>query len=84
MHHTHMQAGLVQALLCVDQGGRGGAGGVGVTSCGHLFAVTRVQWYPADTGLFATASLDGTVKLWDANEAQVGRWVGSRRVGMWV
>ncbi|KAI8817947.1 WD40-repeat-containing domain protein [Fimicolochytrium jonesii] len=36
----------------------------------HTFAVTSVQWYPTDTGLFITGSMDSTVKVWDTNAMQ--------------
>ncbi|KAI8877772.1 excision repair cross-complementing rodent repair deficiency, complementation group 8-like protein [Backusella circina FSU 941] len=31
----------------------------------HEYAVTSVHWYPFDTGMFVTSSLDRTVKLYD-------------------
>jgi WD40 repeat protein len=34
---------------------------------GHAHAVTAVQWYPLDTGLFVSGSADGTVRVWDTN-----------------
>jgi len=34
----------------------------------HSFAISSAGWYPVDTGLLFTASMDGTVKLWDTNE----------------
>ena len=37
----------------------------------HRHAVTCVQWFPQDTGLFATSGFDGVVKLWDTNQMQV-------------
>jgi DNA excision repair protein ERCC-8 len=33
----------------------------------HRFYVTSVEWYPFDTGAFISSSMDGTVKIWDAN-----------------
>ncbi len=33
----------------------------------HRFLVSCVCWYPMDTGLFLTGSLDQTIKVWDAN-----------------
>jgi DNA excision repair protein ERCC-8 len=33
----------------------------------HEFAVTSVQWYPFDTGMFVSSSTDCTVKVWDTN-----------------
>jgi len=37
----------------------------------HKFSVTSVAWYPIDTGLFVTAGLDGCVRVWDTNAAEV-------------
>jgi DNA excision repair protein ERCC-8 len=37
----------------------------------HRKAVTCVQWFPQDTGLFATGGLDSFVKLWDTNSLTV-------------
>ncbi|KAJ2538302.1 hypothetical protein GGF49_005999, partial [Coemansia sp. RSA 1853] len=34
---------------------------------GHTNTVTSVEWYPVDNGMFSTASLDHTVKIWDAH-----------------
>lgn len=34
----------------------------------HRGVVSAVQWFPHDTGLFATTGHDGLVKLWDTNE----------------
>eukprot|EP00736_Rhodelphis_marinus_P003662 Rmarinus@m.21955 len=34
---------------------------------GHLFCVTSVGWYPSDTGMFYSSSMDKTVKVWDTN-----------------
>jgi DNA excision repair protein ERCC-8 len=34
---------------------------------GHSGQVTDVHWFPADAGMFSTSSVDGTLKLWDAN-----------------
>ncbi|KAI8895434.1 WD40-repeat-containing domain protein [Globomyces pollinis-pini] len=33
----------------------------------HESRVTSVDWYPFDTGLFTTASIDGKLKVWDTN-----------------
>ncbi|KAJ2715129.1 hypothetical protein H4R19_001371 [Coemansia spiralis] len=33
---------------------------------GHSRIVSSVAWYPVDSGLFATASFDGTLCIWDA------------------
>ncbi|KNC99014.1 uncharacterized protein SPPG_05964 [Spizellomyces punctatus DAOM BR117] len=37
---------------------------------GHQYSVTGVHWFPTDTGLFTTSSMDGTVKVWDTNVMQ--------------
>ncbi|SCU78590.1 LANO_0A03400g1_1 [Lachancea nothofagi CBS 11611] len=37
----------------------------------HTFSITRVQWYPADNGLFFTGSNDQKVNIWDTNAFQV-------------
>ncbi|KAJ3029654.1 DNA excision repair protein ERCC-8, partial [Rhizophlyctis rosea] len=37
---------------------------------GHRYSVTGVQWFPFDTGLFTTSSMDCKVKVWDANVLQ--------------
>ncbi|XP_078169203.1 WD repeat-containing protein ATCSA-1-like isoform X2 [Carex rostrata] len=37
----------------------------------HKFGISSAIWYPIDTGLFITASLDHYVKLWDTNSTQV-------------
>jgi WD repeat-containing protein 70 len=34
---------------------------------GHTMAVTAAQWHPQEKDLVMTASLDGTVRLWDLN-----------------
>ncbi|KAI8050473.1 WD40-repeat-containing domain protein [Syncephalis plumigaleata] len=34
----------------------------------HGRAVTRVSWYPFDTGMFISSSFDGKIKVWDTNE----------------
>ncbi|GJP48469.1 hypothetical protein CLOM_g7747 [Closterium sp. NIES-68] len=36
----------------------------------HSLAVAGVAWYPVDTGLFLSGSLDGLVKLWDTHSLQ--------------
>ncbi|KAK0416978.1 hypothetical protein QR680_012781 [Steinernema hermaphroditum] len=33
----------------------------------HKYAVTSCQWFPIDSSVFASASIDRKVKLWDAN-----------------
>ncbi|THD18578.1 hypothetical protein D915_010769 [Fasciola hepatica] len=37
----------------------------------NLSPVICVQWYPVDSGLFFTASVDKRIRLWDANKFQV-------------
>lgn len=34
---------------------------------GHSGQVTDVHWFPSDAGMFSTSSVDGSLKLWDAN-----------------
>ena len=41
------------------------------SSDAHRHAVTAVQWFPHDTGCFASAGAEGAVKLWDTNELLV-------------
>eukprot|EP00271_Cylindrocystis_brebissonii_P016955 TRINITY_DN4208_c0_g1_i1.p1 TRINITY_DN4208_c0_g1~~TRINITY_DN4208_c0_g1_i1.p1 ORF type:complete len:473 (-),score=64.84 TRINITY_DN4208_c0_g1_i1:396-1814(-) len=36
----------------------------------HRFAISSVQWYPVDTGLFVAASFDKTISVWDTNTQQ--------------
>ncbi|OQR76587.1 DNA excision repair protein ERCC-8-like [Tropilaelaps mercedesae] len=33
----------------------------------HAFSVETVQWYPLDTGVFASSGMDRNFKLWDTN-----------------
>lgn len=41
----------------------------------HKHSVSTVQWYPVDTGMFVTGSMDHTVKVWDTNAmASVLSW----------
>ncbi|KAI9223881.1 WD40-repeat-containing domain protein [Blastocladiella britannica] len=35
---------------------------------GHRHAVTAVAWFPSDSGMFFTGSVDETVRVWDTNE----------------
>lgn len=37
----------------------------------HRFLITKCQWYPQDTSMFLSSSMDRTVKLWDANNMKV-------------
>ena len=37
----------------------------------HTAMVTRVQWYPHDSGAFVSSGMDGEVKLWDTNALEV-------------
>ena len=38
---------------------------------GHTAAVTGADWYPVDSGLFMSCSIDWTAKLWDTNALTV-------------
>ncbi|CAH1243109.1 ERCC8 [Branchiostoma lanceolatum] len=33
----------------------------------HKYSVETVRWYPHDTGLFTSSSMDKTLKVWDTN-----------------
>ena len=35
---------------------------------GWSYAISVVQWYPHDTGIFTTSSVDRTLRVWDTNE----------------
>lgn len=37
----------------------------------HSHAVSRVQWYPQDTGVFTSSGMDKVIKIWDTNESCV-------------
>ena len=37
----------------------------------HKHSVETVQWYPNDTGMFLSSSVDNTLKVWDTNALQV-------------
>ena len=34
---------------------------------GHAAPISKVQWYPVDTGAFLSTSMDGTMLIWDTN-----------------
>ncbi|KAI9142580.1 WD40-repeat-containing domain protein [Paraphysoderma sedebokerense] len=36
----------------------------------HRYQITGINWYPFDTGLFTTSSMDQTIKVWDTNSLQ--------------
>lgn len=63
------------ALSAADGAGTGTDMGLGLGSRGpppaslpgHVSAVTTLQWYPLDTGLFVSGAADGTVRVWDTN-----------------
>ncbi|KAK9469732.1 WD40-repeat-containing domain protein [Lipomyces arxii] len=40
---------------------------------GHVAEITCAKWNPADGELFATSSLDSTVRIWDANVRRTHR-----------
>lgn len=37
----------------------------------HKHSVETVQWYPKDTGMFLSSSVDQTLRVWDTNALQV-------------
>ncbi|EDO36406.1 predicted protein [Nematostella vectensis] len=37
----------------------------------HRSSIETVQWYPHDSGMFLTSSVDRTLKVWDTNALQV-------------
>jgi WD40 repeat protein len=39
---------------------------------GHVAALTDGQWHPRDRKYFMTASLDGSVRIWDVDSKPVG------------
>ncbi|KAI9344204.1 WD40-repeat-containing domain protein [Zopfochytrium polystomum] len=41
-----------------------------VGGTGHKFSITGVNWYPLDTGLFTSSSMDCTIKIWDTNSLE--------------
>ncbi|KAJ1672875.1 hypothetical protein EV182_006319, partial [Spiromyces aspiralis] len=36
----------------------------------HRYAVTGIEWYVLDTGIFTTCSFDGSVRVWDTNAGE--------------
>lgn len=38
---------------------------------GHEYAVSCVEWYTVDNGLFFSGGFDKTVRVWDPNEMKV-------------
>ena len=47
-----------------------GSASAAASVAGHGGAVSSVQWYPVDTGLFVTGGFDSRVVAWDANSFQ--------------
>ena len=39
----------------------------------HQFGISKVTWWPSDTGLFTTSSFDTTLKVWDTNSMGVAK-----------
>ena len=37
----------------------------------HKYAVSGLRWYPHDTGIFVSGSMDGNVRVWDTNRLEV-------------
>lgn len=52
---THLEAGTTESCPAVLKIARN-------NSSSHKFSITSVAWYPIDSGLFATGSLDNDVK----------------------
>lgn len=45
------------------------------TPHGHSHSVEDIQWYPVDTGAFVSASVDGSLLVWDTHAMEpVVRW----------
>eukprot|EP01134_Creolimax_fragrantissima_P000496 CFRG0496T1 len=57
-HHAHDQPGVIRPAIAPVVAKLTGA---------HSFTIGKVQWYPFDTGLFTTSSMDFTLKVWDTN-----------------
>lgn len=56
---------LSQCLACYLPGRQANPRRTSGRRRGHKSAVTRVQWYQWDTGMFLSSSTDRTVKVWD-------------------
>lgn len=39
---------------------------------GHVASINDGKWHPKDESQFATASQDGTVRIWDVNSNLIG------------
>ena len=39
---------------------------------GHVAAILDGKWHPKDKRIFMTASLDGSIRLWDVQSKGVG------------
>jgi WD40 repeat protein len=39
----------------------------------HSKSVSRVSWYPIDTGMFVTSGTDNYLKIWDTNQMKVSQ-----------
>ncbi|XP_065183457.1 DNA excision repair protein ERCC-8-like [Sycon ciliatum] len=66
------------ALYDLEQSSMGSSGNMKVcnvinsttaksTSDAHKYSVEAVTWFPHDTGMFMTSSMDHTLKIWDTN-----------------
>lgn len=57
------------SMACNSLRSRGNRGGAGSTTGPTLsVAISSVNWYPEDSGIFATTDYDGNLNIWDTNE----------------
>jgi DNA excision repair protein ERCC-8 len=70
MFHPVARTLRVPSALRRAEGGGGGGDYNNTLPEGHFSSLTHVQWYPVDPGAFVSASLDGSILLWDTNRMQ--------------